>query len=98
MPAAVQCGSGSWGADVPFARSSALARDRGRRRLGLDRVFARFNGGGIARQMPDQRIAQRVLDQRGMHTRRQFLGSELGKRPREQGFVQRCPAAQIESA
>lgn len=45
----------------------ALARGRLGHRCGLGRRLARLNGGGIARHMADQRIAQLAANRRFMH-------------------------------
>ena len=79
-----------------LARASALARRRGvlgRRRivlavvrLVLDRLLARFDLRGVARDRPDDASAERALDQRGVDLVRQLALREFGERPGERGF------------
>src|SRR5208282_4141643 len=79
-----------------LAWTSALARRRGiigRRRivfavvgLVLDRLLARFDLGGVARDRPDDASPERTLDQRGVDLVWQLAARELGERPGKRGF------------
>ena len=79
-----------------LAWTSALARRRGiigRRRivfavvgLVLDRLLARFDLGGVARDRPDDASPERTLDQRGVDLVWQLAARELGERPGKCGF------------
>lgn len=79
-----------------LAWTSALARRRGiigRRRivfavvgLVLDRLLARFDLGGVARDRPDDASPERTLDQRGVDPVWQLAARELGERPGKRGF------------
>ena len=74
-----------------LARASALARRRGIIGgrgivfavvgLHLDRLLARFDLGGVARDRPDDASPERTLDQRGVDLVWQFAARELGERP-----------------
>src|SRR5271157_570881 len=79
-----------------LAWASALARRRGiigRRGfvfavvgLHLDRLLARFDLGGVARDRPDDASSERTLDQRGVDLVWQRAARELGERPGKRGF------------
>src|SRR5208282_1483772 len=79
-----------------LAWTSALARRRGiigRRRivfavvgLVLDRLLARFDLGGVARDRPDDASPERTLDQRGVDLVWQRAAREFGERPGKRGF------------
>ena len=79
-----------------LAGTSALARRRGiigRRGivfavvgLHLDRLLARFDLGGVARDRPDDASPERTLDQRGVDLVWQRAAREFGERPGKRGF------------
>ena len=79
-----------------LAWASALARRRGiigRRGivfavvgLHLDRLLARFDLGGVARDRPDDASPERTLDQRGVDLVWQRAAREFGERPGKRGF------------
>src|SRR5271165_326478 len=79
-----------------LAGTSALARRRGiigRRGivfavvgLHLDRLLARFDLGGVARDRPNDASPERTLDQRGVDLVWQLAARELGERPGKRGF------------
>ena len=81
---------------IVLARASALARRRGvlgRRgvvlaavRLVLDRLLARLDLGGVARDRPDNASAERALDQRGVDLVWQLAAREFGERPGKGGL------------
>ena len=79
-----------------LAWTSALARRRGiigRRGIVfavvgrvLDRLLARFDLGGVARDRPDDASPERTLDQRGVDLVWQRAAREFGERPGKRGF------------
>ena len=76
--------------------TSALARRRGiigRRGIVfavvgrvVDRLLARFDLGGVARDRPDDASPERTLDQRGVDLVWQRAAREFGERPGKRGF------------
>ena len=54
--------------------------------LVLDRLLARFDHGGVARDRPDDASPKRTLNQRGVDLVWQLAARELGERPGKRGF------------
>jgi hypothetical protein len=52
----------------------------------LDRLLARFDLGGVARDRPDDASPERTLDQRGVDLVWQRAAREFGERPGKRGF------------
>lgn len=54
--------------------------------LVVDRLLARFDLGGVARDRPDDASPERTLDQRGVDLVWQRAAREFGERPGKRGF------------
>src|SRR5580693_2286635 len=70
------------------ARGSLLRRRWG---CGLGKAFARFDGGGVPRDVADQAVLLGLADEGLMHKLAQFHLRELRKRSRERRFARYLP-------